>query len=108
MVGGRFAVLREISIFSYVSQYYNDNHTPLDSQRGMLSNDLKYLNVTYTVEIKPTWEFKSSNFQYIFLNWIISVIYKANITKFRTCIVRGHSEGTVSQIFYLSLSFYFM
>ena len=41
----------------------------------MLSNDLNYLNVTYTVEIHSTWEFKSCNFQNIFLNRIFSVIY---------------------------------
>ena len=58
----------------------------------MLSNDLNYLNVTYTVEIHPTWEFKSCNFQYIFLNWIISVNYEAKITKFGICIDEGHSE----------------
>ena len=74
----------------------------------MLSNDLNYLNVTYTVEIHPTWEFKSCNFQYIFLNWIFSVNYEAKVTKFGICIVEGHSEGTVSQIFFLCLSFYFM
>ena len=108
MVRGRFAVLKEISGLSYVSQYLNNNHTSLDSQRGMLSNDLNYLNVTYTVEIHPTWEFKSCNFQYIFLNWIFSVIREAKITKFGTCIVEGHSEGIVSQIFYVGLSFYFM
>ena len=54
MVGGRFAVLREISGLSYVSQYLNDNYTSLDSQMGMLCNDLNYLDVTYTVEINPT------------------------------------------------------
>ena len=108
MVGGRFAVLRDISGLSYVSQYLNDNYTILDSQRPMLSNDLNYLNVTYTVEINPTCKFKSCNFQYIFLNWIISVIYEVKIIKFGTCIVKGHSEGTVSLILYLGLSFYFM
>ena len=36
MVGGRFAVIRETSGVSYVSQYLNDNYTSLDSQRGML------------------------------------------------------------------------
>ena len=66
MVRGRFAVLREISGLSYVSQYLIDNYTSLDSQRGMLSNDLNYLNVTYTVEIYSTWEFKSCHFQYFF------------------------------------------
>ena len=28
--------------------------------------------------------------------------------KFGTCIVKTHSEGTMSQIFYLGTSFYFM
>ena len=74
----------------------------------MFSNDLNYLNVTYTVQIHLTWEFKSCNFPYILLNWLISVNYEANITKFGTCIVEGHSEGTVSQMVYLVLSFYFM
>ena len=53
-------------------------------------------------------EFKNSNFHNIFFNWIISVIYEAKFTKFWTCIVEGHSEGTVSQIVYLGPSFYFM
>ena len=74
----------------------------------MLSNDLNYLNMTYTMEIQPTWEFKSCNFQYIFLNWIISVIYEAKITKLGRCIVEGHSEGTISQISHLGFSFYLM
>ena len=74
----------------------------------MLFNDLSYLNVTRTVEIHPTWEFKSCNFQYIFLNWIFSVIYDTKITKFGTCVVDDHSEGTVSQIFDLGPSFYSM
>ena len=74
----------------------------------MLSNDLNYLNVTYTVEIHPTWKFKSCNFQYIFFNWIFSVTYEAKITKFGTCVVDYNSEGTVSQILYLGPRFYFM
>ena len=41
-----------------------------------------------------------------FFNWIISVIYGAKFTNFRTCIAEGHSEGTVSQIFYLGPSYY--
>ena len=74
----------------------------------MLSNDVNYFNLTYTVEIHPTLEFKSCNFQYFFLNWIISDIYEAKITKFGTCVVDDHSEGTVSQIFELGPSFNFM
>ena len=73
----------------------------------MLSNDLNYLNVTHTVEIHQTWEFKSCNFQNNFLNWIYSVIYEANITKFGTCVVDDHSEGTVSQMQKIPKSFPF-
>ena len=40
----------------------------------MLSNDLKFVNVGNKVEIHLTRKFKNRNFQYIFLNWIISVI----------------------------------
>ena len=68
----------------------------------MLYNDLKYVNVTNKIKVHTTLEFKNCNFQYIFLNWIISVIHGAKVTKF------GHSEGTVSQISYLGLSFYSM
>ena len=82
MVRGHFAVLREISGLFYVSKYLNDNYTSIDSQRWMLSNGLNYLNMTYTVDISPTWEFKSCNNQYIFLNWIISLIFQAKFTNF--------------------------
>ena len=74
----------------------------------MLSNDLKFVNVNNKVEIHLTRKLKNRNFQYIFLNWIITVIYGPKFTKFETGLVEGHSEGTVSQIFYLGPSFYFM
>ena len=70
----------------------------------MLSNELKYLNVANKVEINQTKEFKNCNFQYIFLNWIISIKNGTNLTKLETCIAECHSEGTVSQIFYLGPS----
>ena len=53
-------------------------------------------------------KFKNCNFQYIFFNWIISVIHEAKVTKLGTHVVNDHSEGTVSQICYLGLSFHFM
>ena len=67
----------------------------------MLYDDLKYLNVANEMEVLTTLEFKNCNFQYIFLNWIISVIHLAKITKFGTHVVKDHSEGTVSQIFFI-------
>ena len=49
-------------------------------------DDLKYVNVTNIIKVH-TLEFKNCNFQYIFLNWIISVIHRAKITKFGTHVV---------------------
>ena len=74
----------------------------------MLYNDLKYVNVANKIEEHTTLEFKNCNFQYIFLNWIISVIHEAKVKTFGTHVVNDHSEGTVSQIFDLGLSFHFM
>ena len=65
----------------------------------MLHNDLKFENVANKIEVHTTLEYKKCNFQYIFLNLIISVIHGAKITKFGTHVVEDHSEGTVSQIF---------
>ena len=74
----------------------------------MLHNDLKYVNVANKIEVQATLEYKNCNFQYIFLNLIISVIYGAKFTKLGTHVVEDYSEGTMSQIFDLGLSFYFM
>ena len=108
MVRGHFAALMQICVFSLDFEYPNGHYTSLDSHMWMPSNDLKYENVPFKVEIHRTWELNNFNFQYIFLKWIFSAIHGANFTKFGTCIVEGHSEGSVSQIFYLGPSFYFM
>ena len=74
----------------------------------MQYNDLKYVNVGNKVELLTTWKLKKCNFQSISFKWIISVIYVGKFTKFGTHLVEGHLEGTMSQIFYLGLGFYFM
>ena len=74
----------------------------------MLHNDLKYVNVANKIEVQATLEYKNCNFQYMFLSLIISVIHGAKITKLGTHVVEDYSEGTLSQIFVLGLSFYFM
>ena len=74
----------------------------------MLYNDLNYVNVTYKIKEHKTLEFKNCNFQYFFFNWIISDIHEAKVTKFGRHVVNDHSEGTMSQIFYLGLSFHLM
>ena len=51
---------------------------------------------------------KKCHSQYIFFNWIISVIYVPKFTQFGTLAVEGHLEGTVSHNFQLCTSFYFM
>ena len=67
-----------------------------------------YVNVENKIELYMPWEFKNCNFQYFFSKWIFSVIYDAKFTKFETCVVEGRTEGTVSQIFDLGLSYHFM
>ena len=47
-------------------------------------------------------------FHFYFLNSDILLIIKITIIKFYTDIKNIHMEGTVSQIFYLGLSFYFI
>ena len=74
----------------------------------MLYNDLKHANVGNKVEVYSTWVFENFKFQYLFSNWIFSVIDRTKVTKFGTALVEGYSEGTVSQIFTLGASFYFM
>ena len=74
----------------------------------MLYNDLKYVNVANKIKEHTTLELQNCNFQYMFLNWIISVIHGEKVTKFGTHVVNDYSEGTVSQIFYLGLSYHFM
>ena len=74
----------------------------------MLYNGLNYVNVTNEIKEHTTLEFKNCNFQKKKLNWIISVIHEAKVTKFGRHVVNDHSERTVSQIFYLGLSLHFM
>ena len=56
----------------------------------MLYNDLKYVNVAKKIKVHTTLEIKICNFKYIFLNWIISVVHGAKVTKFGTHVVEDH------------------
>ena len=70
----------------------------------MQYDDLKYVNVNNKIELLTLWEFKSFffNFQTIFLNWIISVIYGAKFTRFDTHVLEGQLEGRhMHDFFYL-------
>ena len=53
-------------------------------------------------------KFENSLFFLYFLNKDISFNIPWKLMKFKIHVLDGHSEGTVSQIFYLGLSFYFM
>ena len=53
-------------------------------------------------------EFENCNFHYLFLNLNISVKNKAKRIKLGGHVVHIHLEGTMSHIFYLGHSFYFM
>ena len=108
MVGGRFAVPMQTSNISLFNRYSNKNYISLDSQRIMLYHDIHYVDVKNKIEVLTKREFKNCNFQQYFLNLNISVINGANFIKFGTPVVDDYSEGTVSQIFNLGSSFYFM
>ena len=74
----------------------------------MLNNDMNYVNISSEIRVGIKREFRNCNFSNICLNCNISLIIGPKLVKFGTCTVKTHSEGTVSQIFYLDLSFYFM
>ena len=50
----------------------------------MLYNDLKHANIGNKIEVYSTWESENIDFQYFFLNLIISVIDGAKVTRFGT------------------------
>ena len=59
----------------------------------------------------PTWsisKFENSLFFLYFFNKDISLNIPSKLMKFEIHVLQGHSEGNVSQIFDLGLSFYFM
>ena len=60
--------------------------------------------VSNRIEIYTTRTFKNCNFPKISFSSIISVIYGAEFTRFRTLLFEGHLEETVSQILYLGPS----
>ena len=59
----------------------------------------------------PIWsvsKFEKSFFFLYFLNKDISFNIPQQVLKFDIHVIQGHTEGTVSQIFDIGLSFYFM
>ena len=74
----------------------------------MLNYDMNYVNISSEIRVGIKREFRNCNFSNILLNWNNSLIIGPKLVKFGTCTAKTHSEGTVSQIFYLDLSFYFM
>ena len=62
------------------------------------------------VRLMPIWsisKFENSLFFLYFLNKDISFNIPWKLMKFKIHVLEGHSEGTMSQISYLGLSFYF-
>ena len=63
------------------------------------------------IRLMPIWsisKLENSLFLKYFFNKDISFNIPWELMKFKINILEGHSEGTVSQIFDLVLSFYFM
>ena len=74
----------------------------------MLYHDINYVNISNEIRLCTKREQRNCYFSYIFFNCNNSVSIGARLIKSGTRIVKIHLEGTVSQIFYLSPSFYFM
>ena len=74
----------------------------------MLYYDINDVNVEHKVEVCTKRECTNCNFLNILLNRNISVINGAKLIKFGIVVVGVHLDGTVSQIFHLWPSFYFM
>ena len=74
----------------------------------MLSNDLKYVNVAIKIEVYTTWEFKTFNFLLFFFNFINFTYLWGKLHKIGRHVAKDHSKGSVSQIFDLGPSSYFM
>ena len=66
------------------------------------------MNVIYNIKVYTTWEIENCNYHSTFLNWVVLVIFGANRSTFGTHVVEVHLEETLSQIFNLGPSFYFM
>ena len=68
------------------------------------------INIKISCSASEIWSIKDQNlfFHIIFLNKDISITMLDNAMKFCMTLLHIHSEGTVSQILYLRLSFYFM
>ena len=63
------------------------------------------------IRLVPIWsisKFENTCFFLYFFNKDISFNIPWKLMKFKIHVLEGHSEGTVSQIFYLGLILYFM
>ena len=96
----RATLLCSAAILSTIS-YYTSNYRSYFS----LSNDINYVVVT-SILIKLLILNLFSHFY--FLNMDISLNIQTLAIKFYTGVLNIPLEGSVSQIFYLGLSFYFM
>ena len=70
--------------------------------------DVKYVKIIWIDTIRGCSEFENLKFFIHFFNKEISFNIPLICLKFSTHADEGHLEGSVSQIFYLGPSFYFM
>ena len=68
VVLGGFAMPTQMCFFSLLNQYPKNNCISLDSQRGMLYHDIKYVNMSNETRVCTKRETRNCNLSYIFLN----------------------------------------
>ena len=98
--------LKALCAFAPHSLYVNYNQ--LSSQLNNLSIDINMIEIILWIIIWRCGKLKNYFFHQHFLNGDKSLHRHKKLLKFCLCVLQYHIEGTVSQNFYLGLSFCFM
>ena len=105
MMQGHFAVLSSKCNICCIPNSTSTTFIPLNSQRKMISCNIKYIFVDKEIYYLGVWKFEKRLFNFYFLNYDISLNNTFRHTIFSILIDNIYMEGTVSQIFYIGPGF---
>ena len=108
MMQGRSAALSSKYDINLVSNFTNMHYVSLNSHRKMLNYYINNIRRDLLFFKLQGWESEKLLFNLHSLNWDISVNNKLRGTRFGTPIDDTHMQGTLSQIFDIGLSLFFL
>ena len=108
MMQGRSAALSSKYDIYLVPNFTDMHYVLLNSHRKMVHYYINNIRKDLVFFKLKGWESEKLLFNIHFLNWDISVNNKLRTTKSRTPIDDTNMQGTVSQVFGIGLSFYFI